>query len=682
MVRSITKITEISILGQGTTENITSLKTLSFDDKEIGSGGFGEIFTVLSIDGIQNSKYVVKIFSAKDSELHGYDTINKLHIKLKKIESASGIPAYIENPELFGLPFIALKGYDEIEEINVTAFIMYDLNKLGFIDYGSENADNSAYRSLPIQDKIFIGYQFAISIQFLHNLKFIHSDLKEAAIWYHPLKKQLAIIDFDSGYHFDTQEKPTTLGALSHWISGGLRNIISSNDGNKNRSVKDRLNEEYWILASALFELIFDVMPYFFLKDSDDITKRKYLKKNNWPEIDEDSPQFQTENKTQHDSLLQVISNFRIAGLDELINNFNKIFNEGYSNENKRLSPQEWAIFLKDINASLGNMPIIESFEANKDSILQRDESVTVFFETNFARYISVDDSYYSPILNQSVDVLCKSKNNRIILKAINPIGKATAEIIINAEDRPPQIIEFKANKLIRDTKEPLILKWKTENVKKVLISNVEGEFNGNSQIEIYPESKTEYKLTAFGYFDEHLEQFLIADVILPRIKRFDWEINLNHGIHNVDLIWDTENTIEVKIDPKLGVSNVTGLVHIPIMEETNFTLTAIGLFSNVTESIQAHPFPAPIIKQIFVETPKMNLQTNIQSVDLKSFKQLTIPIDNLNSGLIFLDRLELPKFETKNSLIDSSEIYNAPNQNFVINSIYNKIRNLINRQP
>lgn len=680
MVRTITKIRDLSILGQGDNQSLKSISSIDFDDTEIGAGGFGKVHPVLSIDGSQSEKYVIKIFSNKENESHGYDTIEKLHIKLKKNEFVSNIPTYIERPELLGLPFAALKGYDEIEEVEVTAFVMFDLNKLGFIDYGSESTDNSIYRAMGLPDKIFIGHQLAHTITFLHSIKFIHSDLKEAAIWYHPDKKQLTIIDYDSGYHFDTQEKPSTLGAIGHWISGGLRNIISSADGDKERSIKERLREEHWVLANALFELIFDVMPYFFLKDSDDATKKKYLKGNKWPEIDESSSEFLLENKAVHSNLLNVLLNLRDAGLSELIDNFSKVFNEGYSNSSIRISPTEWDSFLKTLTESLGISPVIENFIPDKKTILERNEVVKISFKTKYTRFVSINKKYYSPLLHTTANVICKDKENHFKLIAYNFIESIEDSISINAHQREPHIKNFKVNKLIRDTEEPIILSWETENVRRVIVSNVEGEHQGNSKINIEPKSKMTYKLSAYGYFDELLEKEITVDVIKPRIKRFDWEINLNEGIDNIDLIWDTENTKEISIDPKVGIQNVKGLIHVPIREETTFKITAIGLFTSVTAELKASPFPAPVIKQLFINTPKMNLSTKIESVNLNKFNNLNMTLNNLSTEISSLKNLTLPEFETKNSLLESFEKDGKPTNDFAIHTIFKKIKNIINQ--
>jgi hypothetical protein len=154
----------------------------------------------------------------------------------------------------------------------------------------------------------------------------------------------------------------------------------------------------------------------------------------------------------------------------------------------------------------------------------------------------------------------------------------------------------------------------------------------------------------------------------------------LNEGIDNIDLIWETENTKEVQITPKVGVQESSGLMHVRIGEETIFTISAVGLFSSITEEVKTHPFPAPVIKQLFVETPKMNLSTSIESVDLKSFTTLEIPLEKLNEGISSLKYVELPKFETKNSLIDSFEDVEQPSKDFAIHTIFKRIKNIIHQ--
>lgn len=677
MIRTIINIKDLSSLQVNKQINYNSITSIDFDDTELGSGGFGKVYNLLSIDGITLNHFVIKIFLDKETEKHGYDTIKKLHQKLKKSELETSINAYTEYPELLGLPFLAFRGFDEIEEVEVTAFVMLNLNSLGFYDYGADGTDNQAYRDLAIQDKIFISHQLAIAIRFLHNIKFIHSDLKEAALWYNPEKKQLAIIDFDSGYHFDSQSKPSTFGAISQWMPPGLKTIFSSK---KDRSVKESLSDEYWILSSALFELMFNVMPYFFLKDSEDSTKLKYLKRNRWPNIDKDSDLFLKENVQQYDLLLNTIENLKEVGLSELFDKFSTVFNAGFKNSSKRISPKEWDDFLTELNELLGNSPVITKFDSDKTKISEKGEKVIISFKTDKARVVAIDGKFLNPILEQTIPIACNNRENEICIEALNKSSKDSVSLIIRAKERTPKILDFSVSSMVRNTEDPLLLSWQTQDIKEITITNVTEKLNANGSIEIRPKSKTVYSLKAIGYFEEELEKQIIVDVIRPRIKRFDWEINLNEGIDNIDLIWDTDETIEVNIQPRIGLNATSGLEHISIKEETVFTLTAIGLFETTTQKITAHPFPAPIIKQLFIDTPELKLDSTIKTVDLKSFKGLNIALSNINEGVQFLDTLELPKFEKENILIEHFDDAESLSKNFTMQTIYRKIKNIIHK--
>jgi hypothetical protein len=111
----------------------------------------------------------------------------------------------------------------------------------------------------------------------------------------------------------------------------------------------------------------------------------------------------------------------------------------------------------------------IENFTSDKKAILEKDEVVNVFFKTKYSRYISIDKTHYSPILHKTASIICKTKENQIKLIAYDLIGSFIAQININAEQREPIIKQFKVSKVIRDTKEPLTLSWKTGNIKKLL---------------------------------------------------------------------------------------------------------------------------------------------------------------------------------------------------------------------
>src|SRR5690554_2874848 len=226
MIRSLSNITDISVIDQNGSNDILTFSKIEFNDSPLGSGGFGSVHTVQSIDGVSKSEFVLKIFTDEENKQHAYDVIRLLHDKIKRRQQKTKIPIYHDKPELIGLPFLVFKGYDNISEKHCVAFLMYNLEKLSYEDYGSDNAELTEYKSLSIPDKLYLAYQLSKAVDFLHQIEFINADLAEDSLWFNAHRVQLAIIDYDSGYHFDSQDKPTTIGKLSHWAAKGFRNIF------------------------------------------------------------------------------------------------------------------------------------------------------------------------------------------------------------------------------------------------------------------------------------------------------------------------------------------------------------------------------------------------------------------------------------------------------------------------
>ena len=344
MIKSLSNISDISVIDQNVNDNLFSFHKIDFNEAEIGSGAFGSVYKVTSIDGEPSVNYVLKLYSDEINKQHAYDVIKLLHEKLKRQQQKTSLPSYHEFPELIGLPFLAFKGYDNIAEKHCVAFLMYNLFDLGYEDYGSDKGTSIEYKNLLFPDKLYLAYQFSKTINFLHSIEFINADISEQSIFINPREVRLALIDFDSGYHFDKQKKPTTIGKITQWA----KNIIRSKNKSDEITTEDRLFHEYELLASGLFEIIFGVMPYFFLKDADEQTKREYLATNQWPFIDENSPLFNKENAITHSEIVRVLSELEVVA-KELIKGFKKVFNQGYDDKRKRLSPLEWKKYIRRI---------------------------------------------------------------------------------------------------------------------------------------------------------------------------------------------------------------------------------------------------------------------------------------------------------------------------------------------
>ncbi|WP_289022628.1 serine/threonine-protein kinase [uncultured Salegentibacter sp.] len=681
MIKSLTEIRGISVIDQNQLKNLYSLSEINFEEKEVGSGGFGSVHKVYSIDGINKDCYVIKIFTNEEKKEHAYEVIKLLHDKIKSRQNVTGLPIFHEFPELLGLPFFAFKGYDKISEKECIGFLMYDLSSLGYEFFGNDDIKKSEYQNLEITDKVYLAYKLAKVIDFLHQIEFIHSDINEQSIFINPERIQLAIIDFDSGYHFDKQDKPSTLGKMSHWLSGKFRKLIGENNS-ENLTLEDRIREENWLLANGLFEVIFGLIPYFFLNDADDYTKKEYLKNNTWPLTSNHGTFINNSTLPTLQNLQEILENFKNGGASDLIKSFEVVFNEGYDKEKKRLNSKEWKAILYQINFNLESTPNLLSFNSDKKIISRKNEAVK--FQWNTKRYntILLDGNLCD--IHGNTKVLNISDLREIKLTVKNDFGEINETIKIEANKIAPEILSFESSVKTRKDLTPVELSWKTKNTSKVLISNIQDSQKSNGKLEVDPKQKTIYILKAIGHFDQEIEKQIQVDVIQPQILEFKYEINLNKGIDNIDLSWRTENAIEAEITPKIGKVITTGTSHVKIRKEATFTLTVVGHFGRVQKTIDTFPFPAPIIEHLLVETPKIEMQSdiirdfvnypfeNLKLTNIEYTNIIQIEKKNLNEKILN-KQLVPPDFELENKLLDKTF-----KEEISLSEIYQKIKEKI----
>jgi hypothetical protein len=190
----------------------------------------------------------------------------------------------------------------------------------------------------------------------------------------------------------------------------------------------------------------------------------------------------------------------------------------------------------------------------------------------------------------------------------------------------------------------------------------VSGNLPAVHTLEVSPTDRVTYRVTAHGLFGQKVTEEITVDVIRPRIDHFSYEVNLEHGIRNVDLLFKVANAERVEILPQLGVVDAdSGVAHVPISYPTEFKLTASGHFGSVSQIITAHPFPVPAVVELRMEQPILQLSTVISPAELKmpefehttlriadimpSFQPVELDIDRLR------DSLKPPDFLTTNKL-------------------------------
>jgi hypothetical protein len=674
MTNSLIEIENISVIDLIKSEaSILPIYQISFIDNSFDAGGFGSLHQVLSINGKQISGLVIKLVSELGASDHALSSITLLHKKLTrrlKAEKNSIAQAY---PQLLGMPFCCFKAKDEINQKSFVGLLMYDLRDLGYEDFGSDKFNRLSFSEIDIETKLYYSYQLSSVITLLHELEFIHSDISENAIWINKDTVNLLLIDYDSGYHFDSQVKPSTLGKVGHWIGSKFRAILSKESDKEELNHEDRISEENWVLANAIFELLFNVSPFFFLVDATDKTKQSYLKNNFWPNIKKNDSALNITNYEALESVVNYIDLLKSNGLDNLINQFINTFNKGFKSYKHRPQSSNWKNKLFDICKSLALTPEVVKFEADKLTINSKDDPVNFSWRLKRTNYCILNGKFQSNLTTS----ICFDDSASAVIEIYNDFGYTKNSIEITAKKLEPKIIKFFSSNIIRDSIDPIVLQWETLNASKVQISNVKLDLSENGKVQVSPDIKTKYTLLVIGSFGQEVKSDIEIDVIHPEIIKFIYEINIEKGIDNVDLFWESKNGISAEIFPNIGAVDPNGSISISIQDKTIFELKVKGHFGEVAIKLEAKPFPIPIIQSLFIPTPNFNIDTNFLNTSI-------IPTDsfikfnelNISTSINFNDTT--PEFAQLEENL-SFKIKDVSKKNY-FKDLFNVVQNKLNK--
>lgn len=672
MIFELTNFSNTTVLPQGHQKEINSFQSIRYSSEQRGSGGFGKVFPVVDVDGAPRPDLLVKIFSKRDAEQHALRAIELLHQKLKKRQQNSRVSTFHEFPGLIGLPFLGFKAHQSITNTDVVAFVMFDLKSLGYIEYEQHDQESKEFLELEVEDKILLAFQLAHTIAFLRKLNFVYADISERNLWVKPSKPQISLIDFDSGFHIDSQQNATTIGTIGHWTGRLFRKLISREGKLDKVTATDRIAEDNWVLANAIFQLIFGTTPYFFLKDAETETKTQYLQENQWPSANYPSDLINPANTEAHEHLHQSLENLLNSELRGLIGLMVKAFNTGFEDGEKRPSPAEWKSSLFEIVAKIDSEPVISSFSSDTQTITRKGQQVKFRFEGERFDYARINR--HAVNLNENELLLALDDESVVQLSLHNEFGTATADIQVTAIKEDPVIDFFVASEDLIKEPTDITLRWNVQKADYVKISSISKQFPTQGETTISPKQPTTITLTAFGAFDQEVQTSLEIKTVLPEIEFLRYEVNLEHGLENVDVSWKVSNATHVEISP-IGPVKTEGLHHLSLLKPTELNLHAKGHFGSVKKSLIAHPFPIPIIETLLTPTPpiEVNLEIPIQAIKIPNnvidslrFSKLDLSAaTQLPSSLQMQPEISLPEtapppeFEISNELLE--RVKNAP---------------------
>jgi hypothetical protein len=642
MSRNIDDIEQYSSVSTPDGRVIKRFQRIYFEPSPIGKGSFGKVYRVESIDDdVPEVPMLLKLIPITKDDIAGTQslkTISLLHEKMRRDEAKHQRPFLQGYPEMIGVPLVSFAGKDAVKEQRFSCFLMYDLTELNYRDLGDQSNTIRVADDANILDRMYLSYQLFRSLDWMHRNDFNNADLSIKSLFLNDKQLRLGLIDYDGGYHFKQQKAPLSLGKLGDWASYTFNMIRTVAGFRPELSILDRIHDEYFIAASAFFELLYGVPPFFFLNSKEETVKKEYLSNNKWPELDFNASYANKTSRTAYDHIFGNLRELEASGLSEIVNGFKTVFGKSYYDGKYRFTPARWKRLIKKVLDEVKYDPLVKEFSSNRAEIMSATDTICIKWDIARADQIKLNGTFLNfAVSSQS---FTPGDDTTYTLDALNDFGKTSLEVEVLARKIDPEISYFSADNILRNSLTPVILSWDTEHTDHIYLNGKQLDNQGTYSVE--PTQETTYSLVAVGHFDQRVEKTLTVSVVAPVIKRFDYEVNLEHGIKNVDLRFDVTDCESLSISPRIGVVDPTGnLVSILIDERTEFTLTARGLFQDTVERVTAIPFPIPSVLQLSPPHPTIEIHTQLNPEVLQPNLQLLAP------------ELKLPLLETLGTMID-----------------------------
>ena len=339
-------------------ERIKKGAVITVPDEPFAGGGFGDIYHVLSFDGVSSPmKQVVKIFK-DDRNKHGWQTISELQealIQEKNEEERMGGPFLARHPSFIGFPQLIFQGSLGNKKVrgHVTANLIsigcLPLDKILPLGYEGKN-DRKKYLSSKALDRAVMAYQLADCFSILHRIHYIHADITPDNIMVDPSGPLCALIDYDSGVVVkDPKDNPITYGKLGgDWTAPELQFEILKNGLGK---ISINHHMDLWSIAAAIHNLIYG-FPHLFLANLTRPSYQEYVRKYpDWPDIDVNDPLINPKSKESYLFYRKRVID-GIGLRKQTLDAFRLTFTKGIFDSSFRTSVEDWVRLLqKEIGA-------------------------------------------------------------------------------------------------------------------------------------------------------------------------------------------------------------------------------------------------------------------------------------------------------------------------------------------
>ncbi|MCB0537153.1 MAG: protein kinase family protein [Bacteroidetes bacterium] len=586
--------------------NITSVE---FKDAELGSGQYGSVYEVASINNIaslNNPKLVVKIFKDHSPNItnHLYNTTLSLQKAIKeantkrKTQAKKTIDQY---PALKGLPLVSFEGFSKGK--NVKGYLCQFLDKNSYSPF-EEIVENKTVRDafkkdFKVKDRISLCLNLVEGFEILKECGYIHADLNPLNFFIDLKRKELVVIDYDSGaITTSSNSDPQTFGKMadSFWMSP---QIISQQFVSNNSLIKVNFLDDIWSVTVAIHFLLTLQNPFCYLDKWTPNTIKDYTKNFKWANV---TPTYSNFNKN-NPQLINLFCN-RIQQLlpKGIYDTFYQCFNDGILNPVQRPAYFHWTNVLKN---NLDPIKII-GFKADSNSILKGD-SVNLYWKIeNASKVVLLPDN--RDVTSISTVTLTPHSSVKYYLEAFDIYGgnQKTKVESVTVNPKPTFAIANSKTKILKG--ECFNFSYKASDYKQILLLDSNGNLvkdisNSLNYVSQPISINAKYFIKVIGKFGGEISHEIVVEAFeAPTIK--DIKADCSEAVDSMQIGFEFTFTNAIKAELLCNskmISDVTGKSSVKIVAENKSKIPASQKFQIAITGYTGSVIKADLPKGILV---------------------------------------------------------------------------------
>lgn len=303
-----------------------SATKLEIEENTFSTGGQGNVYEIISINGKKVSGLLAKHFPRFPSNLKSLVETIRINKDKYQIDKCSALTT---------LPLFLFEG--TLNQKSCQGYVMRRVHGKPFKDIIEKEINT--YINLPFETRLSFCYQFVEAMHILHSLTIVHADINAENLLVDMNRGMLYVIDLDGGAVAKEEAAPVVIGKMdSEWLAHEIWVDLKNNKSPKS-NINVKIYSDFWSTTCGIHYLLFGVGPFFFIAEQPD--KTRYLNNNEWPQL-----QKMQGIKINNQHIFNYYKNAydKASFLQEY---FKSSVQKGYLNTGMRLTPYLWLNALK-----------------------------------------------------------------------------------------------------------------------------------------------------------------------------------------------------------------------------------------------------------------------------------------------------------------------------------------------